>query len=222
VPCFLNEVKRLSKKVIKNSIMIKLKFSIFILLYIMIVSACVSVYIPAEHNVTLFKNEREIQISGGLNSTSLFYPISYYTNFAINPIKYVGLTTGYSSNCGHVGGFWVGRELIQNQFHLGLGGYIPINENLIFETYFIKSFGLIKYGDSKGYSLKFNDFSIQPAIGYRNQKIFIALSSTFINRRYIPLSPYYSYPYSYDKFGILLHKDLTFLNLQLLLVLEIT
>ncbi len=159
------------------------KLSWFLILLLMISSCTHYYYAPNMHNVPLFQQKEEfhLDISGSMGNEFTAFEIQAAFSLTDN-ISIMG------------NGFVVNREreLYHDEFgrgHLlegGAGAFVPVYNNVIFETYFGAGLGKIENGYDTGITskLSLNRYFLQPSIGYTSDFMDFALSLRLNGLRY--------------------------------------
>jgi hypothetical protein len=173
---FENENKH--QQVVKN-----LKIFAIIILLLLTGSCTHYYYAPNMHNVPLFQQKEELHLDLSGSAGNEFTAFEVQAAFSI------------TDNIGIMGnGFVVNRnrELYPDEYgrgHLlegGVGTFVPIYHNVIFETYFGAGLGKVENGYDTGISskLSLNRYFLQPSIGYTSDFMDIALSLRLNGLRY--------------------------------------
>lgn len=161
----------------------KLKTSgILILLFVM--SSCTHYYyVPNMQHVPLFQQKEEFHLDLSGSAGNEFSAFEVQTGFSVaNNVAIIA--NGFFHDAD--------REMFNDEYcrgHLiegGAGAFVPLQNNMVFETYFGVGFGRIENGydnDAKS-KLNFNRYFAQPSIGYTSDFLDLALSLRFSGLRY--------------------------------------
>lgn len=139
--------------------------SLFILSIFLLLSFSCNVYMPGSLNVPMLTNRGELQVSlsGG---TGLFPQVSYA---ATNHIGILGSANFFKSGSGT-------NRSTQANLTLGLGYFGRWGKHGRYEFYMGGDGGKIV---NKSSEFKFNDWFLQPTIGYTSNIVDLGLSSAF-------------------------------------------
>lgn len=155
-----------------------------ILILLLVMSSCTHYnYVPNMHNVPLFqqKDEFHLDLSGSMGNE--FSAFEVQTGFSLgNNFAIIG--NGFFHDAD--------REMFNDEYcrgHLiegGAGAFVPLKNNMVFESYFGLGFGKIEngYDNSASSKLIFNRYFAQPSIGYTSDFLDLALSLRFSGLRY--------------------------------------
>jgi hypothetical protein len=161
--------------------MIKNSGYIFLLF---IVSSCTHYnYVPNMHNVPLFQQKEEfhLDLSGSVGNEFSAFEVqagfSLSDNFAV-------IGNGFFHDAD--------RQMFNDEYcrgHIiegGAGAFVPMKDNMVFESYFGVGFGKIENGfdDDATTKLDFNRYFIQPSLGYTSDFLDFAVSLRLSGLRY--------------------------------------
>ena len=140
-------------------------------------------YAPNMHNVPLFQQKEELHMDLSGSMGNEFTAFEIQAAFAL------------TDNIGIMGnGFVVDRErgVLTDEYGRGYlieggaGTFVPLKNDVVFETYFGLGFGKVENGYDNGTTSKldFNRYFLQPSIGYTSDFLDIALSLRLCGLRY--------------------------------------
>jgi hypothetical protein len=160
-----------------------IKISGILILSIFISSCTHYYYAPNMHNVPLLQQKEEfhLDLSGSMGDE--------FTGFEVQA------AFSLTDNIGIIGnGFVVDREreILADDYgrgHIiegGAGAFVPLKNNMVFETYAGLGFGKVENGYGYGATsrLNFNRYFLQPSIGYTSDIFDLALSLRLSGLRY--------------------------------------
>jgi hypothetical protein len=161
--------------------MIKISGNIILLF---VVSSCTHYnYVPNMHNVPLFQQKEEfhLDLSGSVGNEFSAFEVqagfSLSDNFAV-------IGNGFFHDAD--------RQMFNDEYcrgHIiegGAGAFVPMKDNMVFESYFGVGFGKIENGfdDDATTKLDFNRYFIQPSLGYTSDFLDFAVSLRLSGLRY--------------------------------------
>ena len=156
----------------------------YVLILLFIVSSCTHYnYVPNMHNVPLFQQKEEfhLDLSGSVGNEFSAFEVqagfSLSDNFAI-------IGNGFFHDAD--------REMFNDEYcrgHIiegGAGAFVPMKDNMVFESYIGVGFGKIENGfdDDATTKLDFHRYFIQPSIGYTSDFLDFAVSLRLSGLRY--------------------------------------
>lgn len=168
-----------------------LYFAIFIA-FLFTLQSCEIMYYPNMQNVPLFKEKKEIKVTGSISNLQAAYSVTDHigvlanAQFGMNEWSADGITFNQNNDLVDADYKFTSSR---NFYEAGIGYFKPVSTNGIFEIYGGAGMGFVKFGreskeESTGVVLNnyfFNAnstrFFIQPNIGYTNEVVDIAFSS---------------------------------------------
>ncbi len=140
-------------------------------------------YVPNMHNVPLFQQKEEfhVDLSGSMGNEFTAFEVqagfSLGNNFAI-------IGNGFFHDAD--------RELFDDEYcrgHIiegGAGAFVPMQNDMVFESYFGLGFGKIENGfdNDATTKLEFNRYFLQPSLGYTSDFLDFAISLRLSGLRY--------------------------------------
>jgi hypothetical protein len=161
-----------------------IKASLFLILFSLMISCTHYLYAPNMHNVPLFQQKEEfhLDLSGSMGNE--------FTAFEVQGAFSLTDNIGIMAN-----GFIVDRErgeLFPDEYgrgHLiegGAGAFLPLDHNMVFETFFGLGLGKVEHGYETGVTsmLNVNRYFLQPSVGYTSDFVDLAISLRFSGLRY--------------------------------------
>ena len=153
----------------------KINIIIFFLIYVLFTSCSHYYYTPNSQTSPLFKEKGEARISAA------HYGSEESTGFVMNSALAI------TDNIGLIGNFMYGDDEDNdsdgkgNFSEIGIGLFIPENNNSVFEVYGGFGIGNVKnhYSNDLESKLSFHRYFIQPSVGYRSNIVEFAFSSRF-------------------------------------------
>ena len=140
-------------------------------------------YVPNMHNVPLFQQKEEfhLDLSGSMGNE--FSAFEVQTGFSLGN-NFAVIANGFFHDAD--------REMFNDEYcrgHLiegGAGAFVPMQNNMVFESYCGVGFGKIENGfDNDATSkLDFNRYFFQPSLGYTSDFLDFAISLRLSGLRY--------------------------------------
>jgi len=156
----------------------------WILILPLAISSCTHYnYVPNMHNVPLFQQKEEfhLDLSGSVGNE--FSAFEVQTGFSLgNNFAIIG--NGFFHDAD--------REMFNDEYcrgHIiegGAGAFVPMKDNMVFESYIGVGFGKIENGfdDDATTKLDFNRYFFQPSLGYTSDFLDFAVSLRLSGLRY--------------------------------------
>jgi hypothetical protein len=148
------------------------KTQVFLLLLLFISSCTHNFYIPNIHNVPLFQQKKEFHFNLDGSVGNDFQAFEVQTAYSVT--DYLGFTVNgfYNNNEWH---HPVYEYCKGHFFEGGAGTFIPLNNNVVFETYTGAGFGKSEH-DHITSKFNFYRYYLQPSIGYTTGPVDLAIS----------------------------------------------